>query len=151
MSNEANKHVFEFLRELSPSLVGLGRKNKTKYTFTASPYLSSCIGIDVAKDQFIIGIPRPIFMKLYKLRIYSISYLPKHPCFFIVFDTQILSERKSHPMAVRFYLSEKIVDKMRHFQKVHVTLMEDDGDYTKEKGKHIVLPLREIEGLEWED
>lgn len=150
MSNEANKHVFEFLRELSPSLTGLGKNNRTRNTFTASPYLSSSIGVDVDKEQMLLGIPRPIFIKLYKLRIYSVSYILKQPSFFIVFDTQTLTEKGSQAIAVRFYLSLRIVQQMKHFNKVHLVQMEDDGTYTKEKGKHIVLPLRQIEDLEWE-
>lgn len=151
MSEDANKYAFEFLRELSPSLVSLKRANRTKNTFIASPYLSSSIGIDVNDEQILLGFPRALFAKIYFLRIYSISYIPNQASFFLVFDTQTLTEKESQPMAVRFYLSINIVRKLKYFNKIHLVQMEDDGRYSKEKGKHIVLPLRQIEELEWEE
>jgi hypothetical protein len=151
MSKKTNKYVFDFLREISPYLVGLNRKTRVQYTFLASPYLSSCFSVDVFEGKLCLGVPQDIFDKLYKLRIYSLSYIAGQSSFFFVFDMDTNTVLKTHPMAIRFFLRSSRVRLFESFQKIHIVRMNDDGVFVNRKGASIPLLLREIEELEWED
>ena len=150
MSGTTNKHAFEFLREISPSLVNIQKQNKNMHTFIASPYLSGCIGVDVWDGKLHMGIPGVLFDKIHKLRIYSISYIVNHPCFFLVFDMETI-DKTTHPFAVRFYLRPKLAALLSRFQKVHLVKINENGEFKTIKSQQIPLPLREVERLEWED
>lgn len=150
MSGNTNKYVFDFLREISPYLVGLGRKSKLKYTLLASPYLSSMIGVDIFDGQLHLGVPEALFRHIYKLRIYSLSIIPGTSNFFIVFDTDLRQEGSTHPMAIRFYLRTEMLKLFEKYQKVHIVSINENGEFSKRKGNHIPLPIREIDHLEWE-
>tara|TARA_B100000749_G_C18448826_1_gene475383 strand:+ start:5860 stop:6315 length:456 start_codon:yes stop_codon:yes gene_type:complete len=150
MSGTTNKYAFEFLREISPSLVNVGKHGRNPHTFIASPYLSGCIGFDSWDGKLYMGIPDALFVKIQKLRIYSISYIPKHPCFFLVFDMD-KADKTNHPFAIRFYLRPKLASLLSHFQKIHLVKINDNGEFRTMKSQQIPLPLREVDHLEWED
>ncbi len=151
MASKTNKYVFEFLREISPSLVALNRKSKLKYTFLASPYLSSSMAVDVFNDRLHLGVPEHIFNSMYKLRIFSLSYIKGKSSIFIVFEVETFGNEKTHPFALRFYIRNELIDIIDKYQKIDIVKMNVDGTFSKRKGSSFTILTREVEELEWED
>ncbi len=144
MDNDA--HIVRLLHELSPHFTGL-KRSKNKKTLTLNPYFSSCIGMEIVDGKLYFGFPNVIFEKLFKVRVFNVSYIKSHSAFFIVMDC---GKGEGSPFALRFFLRKDRVELLENFNTANIKRMDSKGNAGKRaKDIHRVL-IRRVEGLEWE-
>jgi hypothetical protein len=139
-------HIVRLLHELSPHITGLER-SKQKKTLTLNPFFSSCVGFNIFEGNLYLGFPSFVFEKLYKIRVFNISYIKNHSAFFIVMDC---GKGEGKPFALRLFLRKDRVKLLENFNSVILKRMDANGNAGKRaKDSHRIL-LRKITSLEWE-